>query len=403
MRAVAAGDREVDRCMTCGALWFDAGEIRELTEGRVPLGCEEAQADGGTAAQPPGRPAAAGSPGNDAAAPRKPDAAAPAGQARGVLLKLHRQARGLSCPRCGGKLLAIDFQTTGIPVFLCLGCRGYLAPRDSAASIDARFRYIRAHNGEYEALGEAIAGEFRRGMEERGEIPRHAARPEIPLPIFVPLADDGPAPESFPYVTYLLIALSVALFLYFRISDAVLRLPGGTPGLPSGSGVGAVPAAAILASPFLHAGLVPLLAGALFLFVLGDNVEDRIGPAPYLALYVVCGAAAGIAHIAWGEPGHPAALGSAGAVAGVLGAYLIFFPQVSIKMYGLGRVASVPAYLFACAWLVAAILIGPGLFTNFINPAPFSLAGNIGGFGAGVCCAVFWRFLEDAARPSGSS
>jgi membrane associated rhomboid family serine protease len=201
-------------------------------------------------------------------------------------------------------------------------------------------------------------------------------------------------------VTYLLIGLSAVLYAYFKISGAGLRLPGGFPGLPSGSGFGVVPGAAILASPFLHAGLVPLIAGALFLFVLGDNVEDRIGRVPFLILYLLCGAAAGVAQLHLGMPGHPAALGSAGAVAGVLGAYLVFFPQVSITMYGLGRVASLPAYLFACAWVVAAFLIGPGPFTNFLNPAPFSLAGNLAGFGAGVFCAAFWRLLEEAVvRP----
>jgi len=384
MRTVTAGGREIDRCMTCGALWFDVGEIRELTEGRVPVEGETAGTGCESAAEP---------------------AAEPAGQATGGLLrKMHREAEGLSCPRCGGKLRAIDFQVTGVPVFLCLGCRGYLSPRGSAAAIHARFESIREHRGEYAALGEAMAGEVRSRMEGQRGAAWGGPRAQIPLPILVPLGDDGPALQSLPVVTYLFIGLSAVLYFYFQISGAVPRLPGGAAGLPSGQGLGGVPAAAILASPFLHAGLVPLLAGALFLFVLGDNVEDRIGRIPFLILYLLCGAAAGVAHLLWGKAGHPAALGSAGAVAGVLGAYLIFFPQVSITMYGLGRMASLPAYLFACAWVVAAFLIGPGPLTNFIYPAPFSLAGNMAGFGAGVCCAVFWRFLEVAAvdRPSPS-
>lgn len=370
MRAVAAGGREIDRCTTCGALWFDVGEIRELTEGRVPVE-------------------------GDDAGPGREIAAEPAAPGTGVLLrKMHREAEGLSCPRCGGKFRAIDFQTTGVPVFLCLDCRGYLAPRRSAASIHARFAFIREHQGEYVALGEAMAEEFRRRAQAGGAAAAGSPRAPLPLPILVPLGDDGPALQAFPIVTYFLIGLSVVLYLYSQISGVVPRLPGGVAGLPSGGGLGVVPAAAILVSPFFHAGFVPLLAGTLFLFVLGDNVEDRIGRIPFLVLYLVCGAAAGVAHLLWGEAGHPAALGSAGAVAGVLGAYLIFFPQVSITMYGLGRMASLPAYLFACAWVVAAFLIGPGPLTNFINPAPFSLPGNIAGFGAGVACAACWRFRE---------
>ncbi len=121
-----------------------------------------------------------------------------------------------------------------------------------------------------------------------------------------------------------------------------------------------------------------------------------MGRIPFIVFYVLCGAAAGVAHLVFGTPGPPPAVGSAGAVAGVLGAYLVFFPPVSITMYSRGRMASVPAYLCACAWVVAAVLIGPGLFSRFFNPAPFSLAGNFAGFGAGLFCAIAWRLLEEA-------
>ncbi|MGE5189712.1 MAG: rhomboid family intramembrane serine protease [Gemmatimonadota bacterium] len=382
MRTVAAGDRELDRCGTCGTLWFDAGEIRELTEGHVAAGGEAAGLAGADAAGRPGDAARAGGQGSG-----------------GLLRKMHREAERLSCPRCGAALQAIDFQATGVPVFLCVGCRGYLAPRASAAAIDARFRFFRAHRAEYAALGERMAGALRRGADEAAG----GAGARIPLPILVPLRDDGPATQSFPLATYLLIALSAVIYLYFWISGAAPRLPGGVSGLPPGGGAGAVPAAAILASPFLHAGLAPLLAGVLFLFVLGDNVEDRVGRVPFLILYVLCGAAAGVAQLLWGRASHPAALGSAGAVAGVLGAYLVFFPQVSITMYGLGRVASLPAYLFACAWVVAAFLIGPNPVTNFLNPAPLSFAGNLAGFGTGVLAATCWRLLEETVVAAADS
>ncbi len=386
MRTVKAGERDIDLCTTCGALWFDFGEIRELTEGRVPRsGDKEGTAEGGAA-----EPARGTAPGPPGAGPR------------GLLRRMHREAASLSCPRCGGTLMAIDFQTTGVPVFLCGDCRGYLAPGGSATAIDARFRYVREHQAEYMALGEAMAEEFRRGMESRGETvaagPGARPRAQVPLPILVPLGDDAPPLQSFPVMTYFLIALSAVLYFYFQVSGTLPRLPGGIRGIPSGSGVGVVPAAAIIASPFVHGGFVPLLAGALFLFVLGDNVEDRIGRIPFLILYLLCGAAAGVAHLLLGRTGHPAALGSAGAVAGVLGAYLVFFPQVSITMYGLGRLASVPAYMFACAWIVAAFLIGPGPFANFLNPAPFSFAGNVAGFAMGLCVAVAWRSFEAAVE-----
>jgi membrane associated rhomboid family serine protease len=166
--------------------------------------------------------------------------------------------------------------------------------------------------------------------------------------------------------------------------------------LPSGTGFSGVPKVALLLTPFLHGGIVPLGVGGLFLFVLGDNVEDRLGRVPFLLFFLFCGAVAGAAHVLWGTAGMPAALGSAGAVAGVLGAYLVFFPDVPIAMYGMGRVVTVPAYLFACAWAVAVFLWGwgPGPLSSLLNPAPYSLAGHLAGFTAGALGAVLGRHLE---------
>ncbi|MGZ8430980.1 MAG: rhomboid family intramembrane serine protease [Candidatus Deferrimicrobiaceae bacterium] len=364
MRRVLAGGKEIDRCLSCGALWFDCGEIRELTDGRL-----SADAEGETLPEPGG----------------------------GELPKMHRQAASLSCPRCGRAVRAVDFQMTGIPVLHCLACHGYLAPRRCAAAISARFRFFRQQGKAFADLGESLARAVKRRMElQHGPVVR-PSDVQIPLPVVVPLADEGPSPSSFPVVTYLLIGLSIGVYLFSRIGGGAPSLPGGLSGLPPGAGIsgGFLPAA--LGSIFLHAGVVPLAAGALFLFVLGDNVEDRMGWLPFLFLYLLCGLVAGAAHLLWGKPGGYAALGSAGGVAGVLGAYLVFFPDVSIRMYGLGQIRTVPAYLFACAWVAAAFLIGPGPFTDLLNPAPLSLTGNIAGFAAGVGGAILWRIRETAS------
>jgi membrane associated rhomboid family serine protease/Zn-finger nucleic acid-binding protein len=362
MRRVVSGEKEIDRCFACGALWFDYGEIRELMEGRF-------EADPGEKTQQP----------------------APEGQLR----RMHRKAASLACPRCGGAMGAMDFQMTGVPVIRCRKCNGYLASRRSAAALSERFRFVREHGQEYAALGESIAGAMKRRMElGHGPVMR-ASDMSIPLPVVVPLSDDDPEVLAFPVVTYLLIGVSVSVYLFARMADVVIELPGGLPGLPSGAGVSGVSFAASLISLFLHAGFLPLAAGSLFLFVLGDNIEDRMGWMPYLLLYLLCGVFAGTAHVLWGEPGGYAALGATGAVGGVLGAYLVFFPDVSIRMYGLGQVTTVPAYLFACAWVAAAFLVGPGPFVDIINPAPLSLPGNIAGFGTGVFVAILWRFRED--------
>jgi len=365
---------EIDRCVSCNSAWFDFGEIRELAEGRFAAGEEPLSGKAAASSQKEQTPAR--------------------------IARAWKEAAGLSCPRCSSGLSVVDFRMTGIPVFPCRKCGGILVPRRSVADLSSRYRFQREHAALYQALGESMAGEIR-GHLERKYGPRASAQEageaKFPgLPVVVPLADAAPAPGRIPLVTWGIIALSLLIYLLAGVGA------GGSGGiaerfaLPAGKGFSGVPRVALLLAPFFHGGIVPLAAGCLFLLVLGDNVEDRMGRAPFLVFYLLCGVLAGAAHVLWGEAGMPSALGAAGAVAGVLGAYLVFFPEVPITMYGAGEVISLPAYLFACAWAVAVFLWGwgPGPLSSLLNPAPYSLAGNLSGFGAGVLGAVLWRSIE---------
>ena len=374
MGAERSGEVEVDRCRTCGAAWFDPGEIRELTQGRLPVGEDP---------------------------PASSDPSLPAnGEKAPALRRAWAEARALSCPRCGSPLRPFDFQHTGVPVFRCRDCGGILVSRRDAKSLADRCGLQRDHAGLYEALGASMAEEVRRRMDRRLGPDTGAVRGgELPvpgLPVLVPLADGASSEVRPPLAVYGILLLTVALHL---LSWAGAGEVGGLQGrlaLPAGAGFSGVPKIALLLTPFLHGGFVPLAVGCLFLFVLGDNVEDRLGRAPFLLLYLFCGAVAGMAHVLWGTAGMPAALGSAGAVAGVLGAYLVFFPDVPIDMYGMGRVVTVPAYLFACAWAVSVFLWGwgSGPLSSLLNPAPYSLAGHLAGFGTGALGAALYRSVE---------
>lgn len=374
MRAVASGEVEVDRCRTCGAAWFDPGEIRELTQGRLPVGED-----------PP--PAGCSTP-----LPRE--------EKRAALRRAWAEAPGLSCPRCGEPLRPFDFELTGVPVFRCGGCGGILVSGRSATFLSARYRFQRDHAALYAALGTTMAEEVRRQVIRRvGTIDGSASPGRVPvpgLPVLVPLADKSPAAVLPPMVVYGILLLTVLLHLFVWIGVGGMDGLPGRLALPSGAGFSGVPKFALLLTPFLHGGIIPLSVGCLFLFVLGDNVEDRLGRVPFLLFYLFCGAVAGSAHVLWGKAGLPAALGSAGAVAGVLGAYLVFFPDVPIDMYGMGRVVTVPAYLFACAWAVSVFLWGwgRGPLADLFNPGPYSLAGHLAGFGTGVACSTLWRAME---------
>ena len=275
-----------------------------------------------------------------------------------------------------------------------------LVPRRGVKALAARFKFQRDHAQLYESLGASMAEEVRGRMNRRlGPDVGEVRVGEIPVPVLVPLADGASPGSRPPLVVYGILLLTVALHLLSWIGAGDVAGLQGRLALPSGTGFSGVPKFALLLTPFLHGGIVPLGVGCLFLFVLGDNVEDRLGRVPFLLFYLFCGAVAGAAHVLWGTAGMPAALGSAGAVAGVLGAYLVFFPDVPIEMYGMGRVVTVPAYLFACAWAVAVFLWGwgPGPLSDLLNPAPYSLAGHLAGFGTGAGMAALLRSGEGAS------
>jgi membrane associated rhomboid family serine protease len=311
-----------------------------------------------------------------------------------------KEAGSLSCPRCSRRLSAIDFQNTGIPLFRCRECGGLLAPRAVVEELARRFGFHRRNAALYNAMGEALATATRQRLERQygPGAPRELRDARPPgLPVVVPLADAAESPASPPVVTWTLLGVMATLHLLGTIGF------GGVDGLPDrialapGGGFGSVPPFTLWLAPLFHGGIVPLAVGSLYLFVLGDNIEERVGRLPFLGSYLAFGAIAGAAHVLWGKAGAPPALGSAGAVAGVLGAYLVFFPEVPISMYGAGKVYSVPAYLFACAWAVGIFLWGwgSGPLSEILDPAPYALAGSLGGFAAGAAGAAAWRSLED--------
>ena len=143
-------------------------------------------------------------------------------------------------------------------------------------------------------------------------------------------------------------------------------------------------------SLFLHGSWGHILGNALFLWVFGNNIEDVMGRGRFLAFYLVCGLAASVAHLLSGPSSPVPTVGASGAISGVMGAYLVLFPRVRVRMlfYFLifFKVIPIPAWLVLLYWFGLQLLTGvPEIF----SPSP-ALAGgvavwaHIGGFVAGV-------------------
>ena len=202
----------------------------------------------------------------------------------------------------------------------------------------------------------------------------------------LPLGDDNSTRRTFPLVTYALIALNVLAFL--------LELGGGDALITRWSFVPARFAASpgaqfltIFSSMFLHAGWVHLLGNMLYLFIFGDNVEDRLGHLLYLVFYLLCGLAATLAQFLFSLGSQVPNLGASGAIAGVLGAYLIMFPGERVRVLMGYIVVQMSAVVVIGLWIVLQFLSSLAAFTPSSQTGSaggVAYFAHIGGFLAGV-------------------
>ena len=149
----------------------------------------------------------------------------------------------------------------------------------------------------------------------------------------MPLRDLNPR-RSFPAVMIGLIVINVLCFLYEMSLgsglEGYITRSGFVPDEFFAPGNLAADARSILVSMFLHGGIMHLLGNMLYLWIFGDNVEDRMGHVLYLGFYLLAGAAATLAHAFSAPNSHIPAVGASGAISGVLGAYLVMFPHARV-------------------------------------------------------------------------
>ncbi len=212
----------------------------------------------------------------------------------------------------------------------------------------------------------------------------------------LPIGDDNSGRRSTPVVTYILIALNV-LFFFVEMSsgDAFIEKWAFVP-----SRFMANPAADFLTlftSMFMHAGLVHLGGNMLYLWIFGDNVEDRFGPVKFLIFYLLCGLAATFTQLAFSMGSSIPNLGASGAIAGVLGSYLVMFPQARVSVMQGQQVIPVPALMVIGLWFVLQLFSGIGSITDAGDTGGVAYMAHIGGFVAGF--VLTYVFQGSATRP----
>jgi len=206
----------------------------------------------------------------------------------------------------------------------------------------------------------------------------------------LPIGDDDSARRTVPLVTYGLIALNVLFF--------IVELTGGDAFIAKWAFV----PSRFLANPFadfltlftamfMHAGWLHLGGNMLYLWIFGDNVEDRFGHVKFIIFYLICGLAATFAQLAFSIGSDVPNLGASGAIAGVLGAYILLFPKGSVRVLQGSRVIQVSALIVIGIWIVLQFFSGIGSIVSTAQTGGVAYMAHIGGFVAGFLLTFLFR------------
>jgi membrane associated rhomboid family serine protease len=218
----------------------------------------------------------------------------------------------------------------------------------------------------------------------------------------LPIGDDDSARRLTPLVTYVLIVLNVLVFLLELSSgDAFINRWAFVPSRFLADPVGDFPT--LFASMFMHASWVHLLGNMLYLWIFGDNVEDRLGHGMYIVFYILCGLAATFAQMAFSMGSNIPNLGASGAIAGVLGAYIMMFPRTRVSVLMGRQVVPMSALIVIGFWIVIQIFSGIGSFTASEQTSGGGVAymAHIGGFVTGMVLTYVLGGTRRALPPSG--
>ena len=213
----------------------------------------------------------------------------------------------------------------------------------------------------------------------------------------LPIGDDDSDRRFAPLINYVLIAINILVFVFLQGMGGNEKFTYAFSTVPAeiltGKDIAAGPLEptpvpvyfTLISSMFMHGGWAHLLGNMLFLWVFGDNIENRIGHMRYLIFYLVCGIIASLCHVfVSGSDSLIPSLGASGAISGVLGGYLLLFPSRRVRVI-MGRgITTVPAFVALGIWIVFQVISGMGMLGGDGSGGGVAYAAHIGGFIAGL-------------------
>src|SRR6188508_1436374 len=212
----------------------------------------------------------------------------------------------------------------------------------------------------------------------------------------IPLRDIIPS-RTVPFVTIALIVVNVLVFLFeLSLGDALDLFLSSWALIPAEFSL-----VTLVTSMFLHGGLMHVGGNMLFLWIFGDNVEDRMGHGRFLLFYLLCGSAAAIAQTLMQPDSLIPMVGASGAIAGVMGAYFVLYPHSRIvtlvPIFLFIQLIEVPAIVFLGIWFLMQFLSGVGSVATAASRQPaggVAFWAHVAGFAAGVGGVFLFRRPE---------
>jgi membrane associated rhomboid family serine protease len=231
----------------------------------------------------------------------------------------------------------------------------------------------------------------------------------------LPIGDDNSDRKIIPFVNYAFIVLNILVFIFLQGMGSDLHFTYAYSTVPAEiltgqdivsqsqvfhdpntgqnfeiPGLQATPVHVyftLLSSMFMHGGWAHLGGNMLYLWIFGDNIENRLGHFRYALFYIVCGIIASLSHVfsTYMAPGSSLipSLGASGAISGVLGSYLLLFPTRKVKMLFTQGITEVPSYVALGVWIVFQVVSGLGILGGE-GGGGVAYAAHIGGFIAGL-------------------
>ncbi len=301
----------VDYCAPCGSIWFDKGELADFTHHILSRSDIK---------------------------PQKIKLY----HRREVKTRYDIDETVRKCPKCDLGMKKINYAyDSNVFVDRCENCGGIWANAKEIRQIASYLKYDPDSAAAARVLLDATAV-----YDPQAELDRSLGwLVFVPHIICIPVGDDIECRRR-PIVTIGLIAICCALFSLFAFTDSMQAIPA----------LGFVPAnffsIGLLTSIFMHAGIIHLAGNMLFLWLFGDNVEDTFSHVGYFFVFLWCGLFANIVHGLFNLGAEVPVVGASGAISGIMGAYLIYYPYAKVRLLMFWRTFELPVLIYLGGWFI---------------------------------------------------